>query len=483
MAILFGISQVIAYLNTGADRSKMVHLDTVRERKYVPEIHWQSLENPGRPMEEASQQKIEEDYLDAWYVKNTAYLTGNDTGIFDHFTASARHKVRAHLAQLNTDDTYIESTTLTHHLSLDFYSADGTLAVLTDRHVTGVEHIYKNDTFLYERRFDEDYSIILLLEDGFWRIRHFEKIAAHEEMPKQKPIGLPTGLLEGINYYPQKSPWDTFGVEYKPTVIEGDFTIIKDLGLNSIRVFVGYEDFGGANVLEEKLVKLETLLDKARQADLKVMITLFDFYGDYHIPDWTRTHKHMRSIVARVKDHPALLGWDLKNEPDLDFKSRGEREVLAWLSQSIHYLKQLDAEHPVTIGWSSPEAAVYLIDEVDVVSYHFYRDLDELATAHQALKTQTTKPLVLQEFGLSSYRGIWNPIGANEEDQTTYYRDFFKTQKRDSIHYLSWTLYDFREIPIGVVGRLPWRKNKQAFFGIIDTLGVKDDAYSVIKNR
>lgn len=483
MAILFGISQVMAYLNTGADRSKMVHLDTIKERNYLPEVHWQSLDNPGRPMEEANKTKIESDYLDAWYVKNTAYFTGNDAGIFDHYTASARNKVRAHIAQLKTDGTYIESTTLTHHLSLDFYSADGTLAVLTDRHVTGVEHIYKGNTFLYERSFDEDYSLILLLEDGFWRIRHFEKIAVHEEILQKKTVGLPTRLLEGINYYPQKTPWDTFGAGFDPTVLETDFAIIQDLGLTSIRVFVGYEDFGAAHVLEEKLVKLETLLDKAQQADLKVLITLFDFYGDYHIQDWTLTNKHVRGIVGRVKDHPALLGWDLKNEPDLDFESRGEREVLAWLSQSVDYLKQQDAQHPVTIGWSSPEAAVHLIDEVDVVSYHFYRDLDELAAAHQTLKTVTTKPLVLQEFGLSSYRGIWNPFGADEEDQATYYSDFFKTQKRDSIHYLSWTLYDFEEIPNRVAGRLPWRKNKQAFFGIIDTLGVKDDAYLIIKER
>lgn len=482
-AILFGISQVIAYLNTGADRSKMVHLDTTKERNYVPEVIWQSLENPGRPIEDASKRKIEEDYLDAWYVKNTAYSTGNDAGIFDHYTASARQKVRAHITQLKTEDTYIESTTIAHHLSLEFYSADGTLAVLTDRNVRGVEHIFKGDQFLYERKFNEDYRIILLLEDGFWRIRHFEKIAAHKEAALPPAPSLEVQLLEGINYYPQKTPWDTFGTEFEATVFETDFRIIKDLGLNSLRVFIGYQDFGAANVIEEKLLKLEVLLDEAQKRELKVMLTLFDFYGDYDIQDWTLTNKHVHSIVGRVKDHPALLGWDLKNEPDLDFKSRGGREVRSWLSQSRDYLKLLDPSHPITIGWSSPEAATYLIDEVDVVSYHFYRDLEELAAAHQKVTASTTKPVILQEFGLSSYHGIWNVLGADEEDQAVYYQDFFKIQKRDSIHYLSWTLYDFKGIPNRVAGRLPWRKHKQAFFGIIDTLGVKDDAYLVLKNR
>ena len=482
-AILFGISQVIAYLNTGADRSKMLHLDTVKERQYVPEVSWESIENPGRPMETANQRVIEEDYLDAWYVKNTAYFTGNDNGVFDHFTASARAKVRAIIMQHQQDNSYIESTTLSHHLSLEFYSADGTLVVLTDRNVTGVERIFKNDQFLYKRAFNEDYRIILLLEDGFWRVRHFEKIGVNDLDPVPATITFKEDLLEGINYYPQKSPWDTFGGDFDSLIVKRDFEVIKDLRMNSIRVFVGYEDFGGATVTNEKLLKLEALLNQAQRANLNVTITLFDFYGNYSLQDWTRTNKHLYTIVNHLKEHPALFAWDIKNEPNLDFESREKRNVLDWLAQSIRYIKKIDPIHPVTIGWSSPEAALHLEEEVDFVSYHFYKDIKNLATSHSTLANATSKPIVLQEFGLSSYHGIWNPLGSNNEDQAAYYSTFFKTQKRDSIHYLSWTLYDFEGIPDRVAGILPWRKNKQAFFGIIDTLGVKDDAYLVIKNR
>ena len=481
--ILYGISQVIAYLNRGADRSKMLHLDTKRDRYYVPEVIWDTIENPGRPIEAATQRKIEEDYLDAWYVKNTAFFTGTDAGIFDHYTASAREKVHELIEQNREDHTTIESTTLSHHLTLEFYSADGTVAVLTDRNVTGVEHIFKNDQFLFERPFNEDYKIILLLEDGFWRVRHFEKTAVNELEVLAPVTTINNKVLEGINYYPQDSPWDTFGSHFDPSTLKEDFEIVKDLSLNSIRVFVGYQDFGEAAVSKDKLAKLEMLLDEAQEADLKVIVTLFDFYGDYRLQDWTLTNKHLCAIASRIKNHPALLAWDLKNEPDLDFETRGEREVRAWLAQSITYLKQLDSIHPVTIGWSSPEAALHLEDKVDIVSYHYYKDIEDLSTAHKTLTDTTSKPVILQEFGLSSYHGIWNLFGQDEKDQANYYREFFKTQKRDSIHYLSWTLYDFETIPSRVAGALPWRKNKQAFFGIIDTLGVKDDAYLVIKNH
>lgn len=483
VGVLFGIGQIIAYLNTGADRTNMLHLDLVKENYYVPEVKWESVDNPGRPMEDANLAKIEQDYLDAWHVKNLALFTGEDAGIYDHYTESARAKVRDLIAYNNNQNIHISSTTLAHHISVDFYSADGTLVVLTDRNLTGVERIYSNDQFLTERSFRDDYRIILLLEDGFWRIRHFERLAVHPKTNTVSARPLDIEHLEGINYYGQDSAWDTFGESFETSILAQDFKIINDLKLNTIRVFIGYEDFGKGNVSTEKINKLITLLDQAQKANLKVMITLFDFYGDYSVPDWTLTNKHLASILTAVKDHPALLAWDIKNEPNLDFETRGKGEVIAWLKQTIAYIKQKDTLHPITIGWSSPEAALHLKEEVDFISYHFYQDLDGLSTAHKKLTEATSKPVILQEFGLSSYHGVWNPLGDTEEDQANYYNTFFKIQKRDSIHYLSWTLFDFRGIPNRVAGKLPWRKNKQAYFGIIDIHGVKDDAYLVIKNR
>ena len=481
--IIYGISQVIAYLNTGADRQNMLHLDISKNSLYIPDVTWQSIKNPGRPLELTTKKKIEKDYLDAWATRNNAFFTGNDTGIFDHFSKNARNKIYDLLTFNKEHDTHIESTTLSHHITLEFYSADGTIVVLTDRNVTGVERIYKHKKFLFERAFNEDYKIILLLEDGFWKIRHFEKIKINDPLPIAESKPLNKKLLEGMNYYPQNSPWDTFGNDFDTKQLQKDFNLLSKLGLHTIRIFIGYEDFGGATVKETKLKKIELLLDEAQRANLKVIVTLFDFYGDYHLLDWTSTNAHINVLTKKLKDHPALLAWDIKNEPDLDFDSRGKFKVLSWLKHSIRYLKEKDPLHPVTIGWSSPENALLLVDEVTIISYHFYQELNKLSSAHKKLTQASSKPVILQEFGMSSYHGFWNPIGNNNQDQADYYKRFFEIQKRDSIHYLSWTLYDFRKIPNRVAGNLPWRKNKQAYFGIIDTLGIKDNAYLIFKDR
>ncbi|MBE15640.1 MAG: glycosyl hydrolase family 5 [Cytophagaceae bacterium] len=482
-AVLFGISQVMAYLNTGADRAKMLHLDSNEKRPYIPETIWTSLDNPGRPIEKANLTKIERDYLDAWQAKNDAFFTGDTRGIFDHYTTKARAKIEALITANSDTKTFIETTTHRHHLALEFYSADGTLVVLTDKNVWGTQRFYQSENLISQQDFNDDYKVILLLEDGFWRVRHIEKIATHP-IPVSATVDVARlAQMQGVNYYPQHSPWDTFGPSFDTDTLDRDFKIIKDLRLNTIRVFIGYKDFGKAYVPQKKLERLQLLLNQAHSNNLGVVVTLFDFYGDYSMQDWTHTNAHLKQIVTAVKEHPALVGWDIKNEPDLDFDSRTKSNVLSWLQQSIRYLKSIDNTHFVTIGWSNPTAALLLEDQVDLVSYHYYKELQDLATVHQRLSKATTKPVFLQEFGLSSYHGFWNMFGPDQEDQAAYYQKFVEIQKRDSLHYLFWTLYDFENIPQNVAGDLPWRKNKQAYFGIINKSGVKDKAYTILKNR
>jgi len=481
--ILYGISQVLAFLNTGADRSQILHLDLTKEQYYTPEVIWESIENPGRPLEPFNQSKIEQDYLDAWYARNIAFMNYDQSLIPDHYTSNARIKLYESLQENSNKQIIVESTTLAHHLTLEMYSADGTLAVLTDRNVTSYQRVLKKGQLAYERASVSDYRIILLLEDGFWRIRHIEKIGISQPIKTRSKSTNHYNTIEGINYYPQDTPWNTFGNDFDAAIINQDFEIIKDLQLNTIRVFVGYDDFGGATVFQEKLDKLKSLLDEASKVNLQVIVTVFDFYGDYSVIDWTRTQKHLITIVNAIKEHPALYSWDIKNEPDLDFKTRGTSLVTAWVQHMIQSLRDTDPNHPITIGWSSPEVALTLEKEVDYISFHYYKDIADLSKVYTELQQQTDKNIVLEEIGLSSYRGLWNPFGYSEKDQMNFYTELLSTQKDNNISFLSWTLYDFKEIPQQVAGRYPWQKNKQLYFGLINTDGEKDKAYQVIKDR
>ena len=88
--VLFGISSILAYLNEGADRSTMLHLDKVTANTYLPKVTWKSLENPGREMEKQTLATLEKQYLFSWYIKNNALKNNTDEGIDDYFTKNPR---------------------------------------------------------------------------------------------------------------------------------------------------------------------------------------------------------------------------------------------------------------------------------------------------------------------------------------------------------------------------------------------------------
>ena len=482
--IVSGVSAIFSYLNTGADRSTMLHTEIKKVEQYLPKLNWEPLQNEGRPMDKENLNALQNDYLDAWYVKQIAYKTNKIAGIKDYYTDSARENLYAFIELNKAEDISIEATTLKHNPTLEFFSEDGQLAVITDRNVVEYKRVFKAKELVLETTEISNYKMVFLLEDGFWRIRHLVKEDTEIYNTKSKIVSVDSLYIKGINYYPQANPWDMFGDAFSTDTISKDFKIIKNAGLNSVRLFVQYEDFGKAEVNPEKIEKLKQTLDLAEAHNLKVVLTLFDFYGDYNVMSWTLNQRHAETIVKAVKNHNALLAWDIKNEPNLDFDSRGKDNVIAWLENMIDLVKSIDDSHPVTIGWSNTQSASILKDKVDFVSFHYYEALEKLDEAIKSMEKEiSNKPIVLQEFGISSYSGFWKPFGSSEEDQGNYHKKIQEIIADNDLQFMSWTLYDFTKIPKEVVGRLPWRKNTQKHFGFIDKNGAKKVSFKYITQQ
>ena len=483
-AILLGLGNIYSYLNTGANRSTMLHLKPKQDNQYVPEVTFSPLNNKGRALDAQNLKAIETDYLYAWYVKHTAYKTNTPQGIADYYTEHARQSILDVIKMNQKENIWLDSTTLKHNISIGFFSEDGKLVSLTDTDVLEYKRIYKDGILVYETKEQATYNVILLLEDGFWRIRHITKNASKPFNTTKTHTTKPNLNVKGINYYPQATPWDMYGANFNAKVIDSDFKLIKHTGLNCIRIFVPYTDFGKETIKQDRLKKLITVLNLAKQNQLKVMVTLFDFYGDYAVVNWTLNQKHAKTLVAALKNHEALWAWDIKNEPDLDFKSRGKEKVIAWLEHILYTVKSNDTLHPVTIGWSNAKSGVLLHDKVDMVTFHYYENLDLLGNTYNELKNQvSSKPLVLTEFGISSNRGFWHPFGNTKKDQAKYHKQAQHIFEKHNIPFMSWTLYDFNNIPKEVAGRLPWVKQTQANYGFIDKKGETKPAFQHIAKK
>ncbi len=483
IGIIFGIGALVGYLNTGADRGKMFHASVELKADYSPDVKWDLSQQYGEIIDKQTLGRIEEDYLSAWYARQFAFLSNSIDPVTDYYTEDALKEVEAIIKNNESNGVYVESTTLSHELTFDFLSIDGQLAVFRDDNVRVFKRVFREKGLISQSESVESYEIIMLLEDGIWRIRHLIRVDQHESLPAENKKSDLDKIadVKGINYYPQATPWDTFGEGFSTKILERDFQIIKEAGLNTIRVFIQYEDFGKNQLDQGKLNRLEELLDTAYSKNIGVILTLFDFYGDYSVMDWTRTQRHAHGIVSRFKDHPALMAWDLKNEPDLDFESRGKDNVINWLQMIAVKIKELDPENPITIGWSQAGAASNLADMVHFISFHHYKSPGTLSSDYTGLKvSHPEKVILLQEFGRSSYRGFWMPFGDDEEDQATYHRQMQQTITDLDIPYMSWTLYDFPKIPKEVVGRLPWRKRIQQRFGFIDLEGSKKKSFEYL---
>jgi hypothetical protein len=446
-------------------------------------------------MEANTLKTIEKHYLFSWYIKNKSLQNNKKIGIEDFYTQNARVNLYRAIDYNLKNEITVESTTLKHNLKLEFYSEDGQQIVFTDKNMIEYQNIFKNKALVAAVQDTATYKVMMLLEDGLWRVRHIQKMEqvaiANDSIqpnPKFKVVGNKIKYkntnftIKGINYYPKNSAWDTFGNLFNKDTIAKDFDIIKDAKLNSIRIFIQYEDFGEADIKEEKLLKLKTLLDLAEAKNLKVIVTLFDFYSNYTLESWTLTQRHAEKIVSTFVNHKAIVAWDIKNEPNLDFENRDKQNVLKWLQQMITVIKENDPNHLITIGWSNSYEATNLADQVDFVSYHFYNPIIDFEKENSILEKATKKPVVIQEFGLPSYKGIWNWNGNNEQDQAEYHKKIQVLFKKNGLAFMSWTLYDFPAVPDQVAGKWPWQKLRQKKFGFINEKGINKPAFLYISN-
>ena len=157
-------------------------------------------------------------------------------------------------------------------------------------------------------------------------------------------------------------------------------------------------------------------------------------------------------IVKRYANEPAIMAWELANEP------RGGGNVAAfnrWIEKSAELIKSLDKNHLVTTG-SEGETPVPVPNGLDFTLNHTYKNID-YATAHiwaqnwgwydpanpdttfdssvAQMKTYLNdhaekakklgKPLVIEEFGLARDGGSFDPASATSM-RDKYYHEVFE---------------------------------------------------------
>ena len=201
-----------------------------------------------------------------------------------------------------------------------------------------------------------------------------------------------TDFTLGVNYWPRRKAmywWNNFDAGE----VREEFSIIRELSLNVVRIFLLWDDFQPEpdSVSKEAIDNLATVADIAGDNNLQLDVTFFTghmsgpnwsprwllggdlpandeygwvrdimssgkpspqgYYNMFHYEQAIQAERLLlETVVGTLKDHKAIWMWNLANEPDLFAWPLNSGEGAAWVKQMVDLIKSIDPKHPVTIG-------------------------------------------------------------------------------------------------------------------------------------
>lgn len=261
---------------------------------------------------------------------------------------------------------------------------------------------------------------------------------ASEQQPTLAPF-----RIHGINYYPQDTPWEDFWPQFNADIISQDFQLIHKLGFNTVRIFVPYREVGGAQLQPQFRRDFKHLIQIARQHQLKLIVTLFDLSVDYQ--DIPGSLAYLQQLVQGHENEPSILAWDLKNESDLDRAYIADAQLDHWLHSMISALKQRVQQKLTASVASAYQLKREVYQDLDYLTFHFYRPVEELPEHIRYIKSRFNKAIVLGEYGYHT----WENAPQDKHILEHQYNYFNAVQAQilnaDLAGGLAWNLYDYAD--------------------------------------
>lgn len=266
---------------------------------------------------------------------------------------------------------------------------------------------------------------------------------------------------------------------------EKDYDTVREMGFNSIRYFIRWQDLYSDSIKLEKYDAgwkwLDQNIEWARQRNISLIIDFHCPYGGFGTtgegtwPVWKDERiqsayiSAWKEIAQKYKNEVVIAGYDLMNEPSLP--KDGERQYGDLLQKTISAIRKEDPYHLLIIeaavgvegkedSWTRP-TWVQVLDQNVMYSFHFYDPLtfthngagipveersypdseyakEDLKQAFQEFKSEPflkEYPLFLGEFGCNDWT---EGSGAAQ-----WISDVYKLCKENGIHTAFFTYRSF----------------------------------------
>jgi hypothetical protein len=251
---------------------------------------------------------------------------------------------------------------------------------------------------------------------------------------------------------------------------------------------------------EQHLKALDQVLEAAHRHGILLHPTLFiggevgDAYWDVPWRDGRHPHRdrsmralqvaHAEMLARRWRAHPAILAWDLTDEPPLWlFRDTDDEDARAWTREISRAIRAADPDHLVTVGTAGqdiawgPFRADIIADDIGFACVHPYPIYEEELYPDGLLSTRMThaaafetslaagagKPVMVHEYGASSAQ--FDPESIGRYDRLLAWSAF----GRGAIGFFAWCWTDAEP---DAYRRAPYvRQPHETQFGVTDHEG------------
>lgn len=296
--------------------------------------------------------------------------------------------------------------------------------------------------------------------------------------------------------------------DFHPDLIEQELIFLKhSLGINTLRIwlpepetFAAEMQYRGASpnwfnsngsinpIYRDRLIQILDLCDLHQ---LKVQLII---NGPY-LPKYTDTINHeyvplgsdletfwyqyVDSLVPSLKDHPAILSYEILNESLINWPVNGESsswlepKILSFTTRMLRRIRTLDSNHlftsseliyPVTSQYQSkwwyPAAEYAILPDVDNLNngqpYSLYSQVDYLSphlysnniggetnldNTLREIRLRSQKPIILGEFGYYQTQELnTGPESPYRTNQEAFFTDLFTCLRNNN--YQGLTIWD-----------------------------------------
>lgn len=212
--------------------------------------------------------------------------------------------------------------------------------------------------------------------------------------------------IYGVNYYPMNTPFERFLTETNLDDVEFEFDLIRESGINTLRLYLRPEDLFECNApvpIVENFERLDGIIHLAHEADLRLIMVLNQDVEPHELYFEDFIREQMRFIIERYHEEPTIMAWDVRDRGDIDYRTGLVRQDIAlhWLADIVVMIRQIDNHHWVTAGWHHD--SIVTAPLVDFVSFQFYGDYADLRQEIANLRAGANRPILLASFGYSTF--------------------------------------------------------------------------------